>query len=334
MDTVTLLAVISRLVGYDTFLLNLMFPNVVTFDTESIAFDEIFQDHTLAPFVSPLVAGKANTMQGGVAKSFKPAYVKPKDALNPGRVLKRRPGEAYGGSLSAAQRRDAIVVDILDSQRQRIINRMEWMAAQLLRTGKIIVKGENYPEAEVDFGRAANHTVTLTSTARWGESAENPKQDLDVWMDRLDAPCTHIVMGNGAFSKFVKNPEIKELIETRRGSDTQLELAPAVMKATFRGRLGGGGPEIWTYSGWYVDEAGAKKKYIEDNQVVLMSQGATGVRAHGAILDKQAGYQALEFFPKVWDENDPSVEYCMTQSAPLPVLPLINSTLCANVYTL
>lgn len=334
METTVLLGIISRLLPYDAFLLNLMFPEVVTFETGSIAFDRIFQDHTLAPFVSPLVAGKANTQEGAVQKTFKPAYVKPKDVLDPSRVLKRRPGEAIGGALTAGARRDAIVVDILDGQRQRIINRMEWMAAQLLRTGQITVSGESYKTAVVDFGRATNHTVTLTDTARWGESAEDPVADLEDWMDRLDAPCTHIVMGNGAFSKFTKNADVKELINSRRGSDTTLEMAPAAMKASYKGRLGGAGPEIWVYSGFYIDEAGAKQKYVADNQVILVSQGATGVRAHGAILDKAAGYQALEFFPKVWDENDPSVEYCMTQSAPLPVLPLINSTLCANVYTL
>jgi len=334
MDTTTLLGVISRLMPYDAFLLNLMFPEVVTFETEKIAFDEIFQDHTLAPFVSPLVAGKANTQQGALEKTFTPAYVKPKDVINPGRVLKRRPGEAIGGVLSAGARRDAIVVDILDLQRQRVINRMEWMAAQLLRTGKILVSGENYPEAEVDFGRSSDNTVTLLTDARWGQVAEDPVGDIEEWMDRLDAPCTHIIFGNGAFTKFAKNADVKELINTRRGSETTLELAPAVMKATFRGRFGAAGPELWTYGGWYVDENGNKKKYVEDNQVIFVSQGATGVRAHGAILDKRAGYQPLEFFPKVWEEDDPSVEYCMTQSAPLPVLPLINSTLCANVYTL
>ena len=332
MDTTTLLGIIARLSTYDTFLLNLMFPEVVNFETESIAFDRIFQDHTLAPFVSPMVAGQANNSQGAIQKTFKPAYVKPKDVLDPERVLKRRPGEAIGGALSAGQRRDAIVVDTLDEQRQRVINRMEWMSAQLLRTGKIVVSGEGYKTAEVDFGRLSANTITLLSDARWGESAADPLGDLEDWMDRMDAPCTHIIMGSAAFNKFIKNDDVKELVNSRRGSDTELEMAPAVMKAAFRGRLGGAGPEIWTYTGWYIDENGSKQKFIGDHDVLLVSQGATGVRAHGAIMDKKAGYQALEFFPKTWENEDPSVEYMMTQSAPLPVLPLINSTVCATVH--
>ena len=334
MDTTTLLGIISRLTPYDVFLLNLIFSEVVTFDTAEIGFDKIFQDHTLAPFVSPMLAGKANTQEGALQKTFRPAYVKPKDVVDPQRVLRRRPGEAIGGSMTAEARRNAIVVDILDEQRQRITNRLEWMASSLLRTGQIVVSGESYKTSVVDFGRAAGNTVTLLTDARWGQSAEDPLGDLQDWMDRMDAPCTHIIFGNGAFTKFAKNADVKELINTRRGSDTTLELAPAKMKAAYRGRLGGAGPELWTYSGWYIDEEGNQVKFVQDNEVILVSQGATGVRAFGAILDGKANYQALEYFPKVWQNEDPAVEFCMTQSAPLPVLPLINSTVCATVYTL
>ena len=44
-----------------------------------------------------------------------------------------------------------------------------------------------------------------------------------------------------------------------------------------------------------------------------------GVRGFGAIRDKRAGLQALEVFSKMWEEEDPSVEYLMSQSAPLMV---------------
>ena len=36
-------------------------------------------------------------------------------------------------------------------------------------------------------------------------------------------------------------------------------------------------------------------------------------------------------FPKMWDQEDPSVTFLMTQSAPLPVPVNINNTLRARV---
>jgi hypothetical protein len=44
-----------------------------------------------------------------------------------------------------------------------------------------------------------------------------------------------------------------------------------------------------------------------------------GTRCYGAIRDKRAGLAAMSLFPKMWDQEDPSVTYTMTQSAPLMV---------------
>jgi hypothetical protein len=332
LSTETLLGVYQSMIPHDTFLLNLFFPNVVTFDTSEIDFDVLIEDHTLAPFVSPMVAGKPHIQKGSQRRKLKPAYVKPKDVVDPEHVLKRRHGERPGGSLTAQQRADAIRVDILMNQRKRIMARMEWMAAQLLRTGKIVISGEDYPEVEVDFGRHADNTDALTGGARWSESAtRTPNDDIEDWMALLNAPCTHIIFGKNAWKNYAADDSTKDLINDRRGSDTKLAMEPAQMLASFKGRLGAAGPELWTYSGWYHDESGAKQTYIAENEVVLASTAAGGTRAHGAILDAEAGYRALEIFPKNWVEKDPSVEYLMSQSAPLPVIPLIDSTMKVQV---
>ena len=47
----------------------------------------------LAPFVSPLVAGKAERSRGYSTRSFTPAYVKPKHVVEPSKAMKRRAGE-------------------------------------------------------------------------------------------------------------------------------------------------------------------------------------------------------------------------------------------------
>lgn len=332
METAVLLGLYARLIPFDTFLLSLLFPRVVTFDTSEIAFDKLHQTHKLAPFVSPLVAGKPRKADGSVLKKFKPAYVKPKNAIDPERVLTRKAGESLGAPLSAGDRVNAIRMDTLDEQRKMILNRLEWMAAQLLRTGKITVSGEDYPTVEVDFGRDTDHTVQLSGGARWTESAtRDPNGDLEDWMGLLDAPCTHIIFGKNAFSLYMDDAKSEKMLNRDFGSTTTLAMEPQQMMAAYRGRLGAGGPEVWTYSGWYEDDAGVKQFFIDEDEVMLVSTAGGGVRAHGAILDAKAEYQALELFPKSWVSDDPAVEYLMTQSAPLPVMPLIDSTLCATV---
>ena len=330
-DTVTLLGVVKELDRFNPFLLDLLFPEVVTFDTSEIAFDDLGLSMDLAPFVSPYKEGKVVQELRSQLKKFAPPYIKPKNAVTPDRILTRKAGEGIGGVMSPMERRDATIADILSEHQKKILRRMEWMAAQALLTGSITVVGDDYPEALVDFGRAANLTVALAGASLWSDPASTPAADIDDWFTRMEAPCTHIIFGRQAYRAFVQHADIKELVDTRRGSDTVLEMAPATALASFSGRLGGAGPELWTYSGWYKDTAGAKQFYIPDNAVLLVSTAVDGIRAHGAILDKQAGYQALETFPKMWEIEDPSVEMVMTQSAPLTVPRNINATLAATV---
>ena len=39
----------------------------------------------------------------------------------------------------------------------------------------------------------------------------------------------------------------------------------------------------------------------------------------GAIKDKKAGYQVTRMFHKEFENEEPSVDYLLTQSAPLPI---------------
>ena len=51
-----------------------------------------------------------------------------------------------GCTLSPMARRDLIIADILMENDMLIDHRLEWMAAQALLTGKVVVSGEDYPE--------------------------------------------------------------------------------------------------------------------------------------------------------------------------------------------
>ena len=52
-----------------------------------------------------------------------------------------------------------------------------------------------------------------------------------------------------------------------------------------------------------------------------------GVQAFGAIVDEDAGYQAVRSHTKSWTEKDPSRRLIMMQSAPLVVPTRVNASL-------
>lgn len=332
-STTELLDGVRRLDPFMPFLLNLVCPDFVTFDTAEISFDALDEDMKLAPFVSPYVPGQVSQQPGQELRKFRAPYLKPKDVVDPARVLVRRGGEGIGGTLSAAQRADAIRMDIMDTHRQKIRRREEWMIAQILRTGQVTVSGPKYPTSLVDFRRDANLTIDISGGAgAWDQSTAKPVEDLEDWFGLAEAPITHVVFGKSAFRNALNNEKFEKLADSRRGSDTEFEMAPAAMDAFYRGRFGGSGPELWTYTGWYKDAAGNRHYFVPEDEVLLISAaGARGVRAYGAILDANANYQEAQLWPKNFTTDDPGQEFIMTQSAPLPIVRRIDATAAAKV---
>lgn len=321
------------------FLYNRFFTMEQQFDTLEVYFDKVERARRLAPVVSPLVQGKAERLRGYYTNSFRPAYVKPKHVIEPDRVLRRRPGETLLGSLSAAERRDRIVLDTLQVQDDQITRREEYMAAQLLLTGSVTVIGEDYPAQVVSMGRPSGNTVALTGGATWGSPGVDPFANLRTWSALMQnnsgfAP-TSVIMDPLAWNLFLtKSPTVTSIMNSFRQTSGNVDLAGRVVggvgnEAVLGGVLGQF--EFWVYQQFYTDDLGNVIKFIPDNTVIMANaEGCQGTRLYGAIQDVRS-LEALPRYPKMWVAEDPSAEYMMTQSAPLPVLGWAEATFAATV---
>lgn len=340
-STAALVGLISTLDRPSSFLLDLFFPDEQTFETEEVYFDKIDRARRLAPFVSPKVAGKAERARGYATRTFAPAYVKPKHLVEPAKALKRAPGENLGGGqLTPAERFQMAVVDNLGLEDEEITRREEWMASELLRTGKVTVVGEDFPAQEVDMGRHADLTVTLLDSLRWGESDVKPLASLRTWAARVasksGAMARTVVMDPMAALLLQEDEYVQKIMDNRRQPTGDLELSGlqggygAGDEAVYLGSIGQF--DFWQYQDIYTDAAGAEQNMLPDYTVLVGSpRQAAGVRCYGAIQDTKAQLRPMSRFPKMWDTDDPAVTTTMTQSAPLPVLGRPNAVLCATV---
>jgi hypothetical protein len=337
-DTMTLLGMIEALDRPRRFVFERFFSTAtITFDTEEILFDKISSSRKIAPYVSPYVPGKAKQLRGSVAQSFRPAYVKPKAAITPNAVIKRRPGEMIAGDMSPEERLDRVLIQELEDQDAQIARREEFMAIEILRTGKVVVASDDFPPMTVDYSRPAGHTKQLLTTARWGESGVSPLADLKTWAlevhENSGAHPNVVVMDPKAAGYFLADEALIKILDNRRQRDGVMQLAGAVtgaqgVEAVSLGAIGQF--EFWQYQQLYKDDAGATQKMMPDHTVLLASVGVEGYACYGAIQDLDA-LRAMERFPKMWKENDPSVMMAMTQSAPLPVPGRIEASLCVTV---
>lgn len=330
-DTAELLEITSNIRNSTPAFWSTFFTRQINFTTEEIFFDKVDADYRkLAPLVVPNVQGRImRGVQPYTSLSFKPAYIKIKDAVDPSRVIERRAGERLiTGSLSLQQRKDAAIADILRYHDTLIANRLEWMAARALIDASVTLTGDNYPTTTVDFQRHASLTYTLSGAALWSAGTATPLADIRNArinaQNRSGQTIRRIVMGGTAWEHFTARVDLKaeqdrnfggKVVEIQRdfdGFDGQEYMG------RYGGMFGGNAMELWVDRSKFVDESGNEQFYLPQNTVVGFAD-MEGVRCFGAIKDFDAGLQALDRHQKMWRENDPSGEFILTQTAPLMV---------------
>ena len=334
-DTTSLTRMIDAMPRPASFLLDQFFPLLETSQAEEIGFDVRDGSRRIAPFVSPLVAGKIIESEGFRTERFRPAYLKLKGVLDSQRPLKRVMGETLGGSIPAVSRVELIVMDMLAEHVDLVTRRLEVMAAEILRTGRVTVSGEQYPTQVVDFGRHPEHSVTLAEAALWDSATADPAGDLSAWsltvLKRAGQAPTTVVMDVDAWEAFSRNARVLAKLDTNNLRSGALTPAtPAAVGGSLMGSLDG--RAIVVHADWYLDPAdGVEKPILPSGTVILGSSRLQGVRAFGAIRDHAAGFVAQPYFSKTWTDEDPSVRYLLTQSAPLLIPSLPNASLSATV---
>lgn len=345
--TAVLLKVLAAQDTFTPFWLN-FFPAEMAMETEQILFDLVPRDRRMAPFVAPNVQGRVMKERGSTTRAFKPAYVKPKHEVDPARAIPRQPGEALLGNQSPQARLNAIIANNLQMEKTSITRRWEWMAARAVIDGKVTVSGADYPTVTVDFGRDASLTGVLAGAATWDQSTGDPIGDIEHYRRQVQwlsgTSITRLIFGLDAWKAFSHNPEVLALLNAfNRGSNTDFntavgEATPYEYRGTLSGSNGMGKLELYTYSDTYEAEDGTGQlvPYLDSGTVVGVGAGVDGMRLYGAIKDRRAGLAAISMFPKIWDNEDPSVTWTMTQSAPLmvPMQPNASFTLkvCASTF--
>jgi hypothetical protein len=334
-DLMTLQGVSRRVKVAPAFWLTEFYKQQINFDQEYISFDRVFEDKRyLAPFVVPNVSGRPNRLQGYTSERFKPAYTKQKDIVDPTMHMERMAGEAYGGTLSLQQRRDAVIAYLIQTQKEKTQNTWNYLAARATIDGQVIIKGEDYPETLVDFRRDASLTFNLTGGATWDQGTANPLEDIKDARKQANelsgARISRLVFGGNAWELFTQRVDLKDLMDktvggvqatvTRINSLTDGYEDSIEYMGTIAGVSGQGRIECWVDTTRYIDpDTLAETYYLDTDTVVGVSDMMSGVRCFGAIRDKRAGFRSLDMFFKNWDEEDPSQEYLLTQSAPLMV---------------
>ncbi|MFK7822780.1 MAG: major capsid protein [Oligoflexales bacterium] len=321
----------------DNYFLKTFFPSQVSHTTEQIVFDTIENSHRIANFVHPDAKAPVTEDLGYSTKFVKPAYIKELRVHTPDRNIKRSVGEPITGTMSPEQRSKINMNLAIKDAMEMVERRKEKMAFDACLDAKVEIKGKGL-DTEVDFGRSDKLEITLGESEgftdefwqKWDhKDNDNGSLDADLhtqfsilaehFFDIAKVSPTHTIMTSATFRQIVLNPRVRELLDFRRGDDSDIYLGArkAHYGIRYAGRLGEF--PIFTYRNEYQDETGKTVQFLKDGYVMFLSTQLEGVRHYGMIHDFGAKLQALPYYADSWTEKNPSKRLFQIQCSPLMV---------------
>ncbi|WP_430981885.1 phage tail tip protein, partial [Escherichia coli] len=181
----------------------------------------------------------------------------------------------------------------------------EMQAVSAVLKGKYTMTGEAFDPVEVDMGRSAANNITQSGGTEWSKrdkSTYDPTDDIEAYALNASGVVNIIVFDPKGWALFRSFKAVREKLDTRRGSHSELETAVKDLgeAVSYKGMYGD--TAIVVYSGQYV-ENDVKKNFLPDNTMVLGNTQARGLRTYGCIQDADAqreGINASARYPKNW----------------------------------
>ena len=320
-----------------TFLRDRFFSNVKTFSTERVDIDIVKGNRKMAAFVHPMVGGEIVQNEGYETKSYAPPLINPATVTTADMFLQRLPGEDIYSGRTPADRAAEKLAEDYKKLNDMTTRREEWMAAQVLTTGQLKVKGKGVDEV-IDFG--FTNKINLEGTKQWGKSAADTLGNLREWKQQVSrngfANADMVIMGKKASDTFMADSKVLDLMDKRRfdiGAMAPKELEGGL---TYYGHLNLPGVDIYGYDEVYLDEeTGETKPLIPDNVVMMIPGNANFMRAYGlcAYLDDDKVWHTAETarLLRAYVEHRPDRRFLELQTHPLLIPDKVDSWLVATV---
>lgn len=333
----TLAEVVKTTPPVRTFLRDRFFTNVKTFPTKRVDIDIVKGNRKMAAFIHPMVGGEIVQAEGYETKSYAPPLINPATISTADQLLERLPGEDMYSGKTQADRAAEKLIDEYNQLNDMTTRREEWMAAQVLTTGQLKVKGKGVDEV-IDFG--LTNKITLASTKKWGASAADIWGNLKDWKQQVSrngfANANMVIMGKAAADAFMADATVAKLLDNRRIEIGAIKPEEMEGGITYYGHLNLPGVDIYGYDEVYLDdETGETKPLIPDNVVLMIPSAASFMRAYGlcTYLDDAGAWHRAETdrLLRTYVEHRPDRRFIELQTHPLLIPDKIDSWFAATV---
>lgn len=316
-DTYTLLSTIERINEPLDYITKTFFGESMTVNTSYIAVEMRSEGRLLAPMLSHEFArGVDVNRTGSTIKYYSPLIFAPRRVISLANVTGRLFGDVpnlYSQTpmeQKAAQIQAADLVDLLRLH----ANRKEQLAAQILQTGGITLKG--YADdgtvaepVEINFGWDGR----IVPQIDWDDPSAKIYDDLFAASERIQRRVgeipTYAICGRNIERYLLDNKEIHDWLLTPNPSNFAMASAAPTWtspQVRYIGRISALNMDFVSYNRTYIDDDGDTKPFVDDDSVII-SCGNVGKVIHAPVplfLDGKWQSIAAEYVPRYTvDEN-------------------------------
>ncbi|WP_437831751.1 major capsid protein [Niallia taxi] len=326
--TTTMLPAIQQMIAPTSFLKNTFFPDGETFYTEEVLLDFTKGKRKMAPFVAPRVGGITMDREGYKTVKYLAPKIAPQRVLTIDDLVIRGLGENVISSKTPQQRQVELLAKDIKELTAMITRRQEWMSAQALLNGKVVMKGftdrsdKDYVEQILDFN--FTNKEVLEGTDRWGQGGKI-YEDLEEWKLKItqltDATVDMAILGRDALKAFRNDATIQKLMDIRNMNNIEYKPVYRGEGVSYIGRIAELNLDIYTYDSWYLDDDKVLKPYIPANTVIL-AKSNLGETLYGAITQMEKSEQFVTYegkiVPRSWADVNAEARMIRLASRPVP----------------
>ena len=342
----TMMGVIRKLPPVHTFFRSTFFSREKTFVTKSVDMDYKKGARKLAPFVSREIGGKVVPNTGYTTETYTPPFIAPDRVTTIDDILDRQPGESLYSGRTPAQRAVIQMSEDFTDLREMILRREEWMCAQAMLTGKIVVLGEGVKDT-IDFRFTNLIDISKDAKRKWkGGTVQNKYADLKAWHEKVQKEgftnCNVCIMASDVVTEFLMDEQIRKLLDVKNYALAVIKPTQKENNVTYIGTIHELGLDLYQYNEWYVDDwpdpaTPVELPMVPAGTLMMASTHAKYSMYYGAISilnQKKEKWETVagKYVPDTFIKKRPDRRFLSLQSAPVPVPHEVDSWLVAKVF--
>ncbi len=326
----TLTATINEIKQPSNFLFDLVFSRRENLTTEKAEIGVWSGGRVCAPFVKKngearLVTGRSNDFQ-----TIDTPHCRIKMPITPGNVVfARQPGSDIFSPADQARGTAEYYMIQQQAMLDQIAESEEWLSAQALRMSITYTPAETEDVFQVTFPRSAGQATT--PLVDWDEADTSLVQIEEDFIEAcrlvsesVGLGVTHCILGSTAAQHFRRVMKAQDLLDMMNVQAGQMSLNNPWTRSGAKPLGMFCGVEVWQYSRQTVDHTGTTQNLLRAKyaEFLAVTPAAEAVCYYGAIADAKSLGNRLHVgprFSKAWIQEDPSVEFLLAASRPLPV---------------